>query len=52
MPIYLLIGIPVLVVIILWGIMSLPDDDIKPENEEDLSVKTKPKKLPSKKKRK
>lgn len=33
MPTFLLIGIPIVVGILLWGILSLPDEEEKSEEE-------------------
>lgn len=31
MPVFLLIGIPIAVAVLLWGILSLPDEEVKDE---------------------
>ena len=44
MPVFLLIGIPIAVVVLFLGIMSLPDEDIKTEEITDRPVKKETKK--------
>lgn len=40
MPVYLLIGIPLAVAVLLWGILSLPDEE---EKDDELGKSKKPK---------
>ena len=50
MPALLLIGIPIIVMVLFLGIMSLPDEEIKSEILENKSADPQPQKKKSKKK--